>query len=628
MPTVTGSCISTSSRGNILIDAATQEGLPKVADFGLARAIDQGNPTRSGGTPAFMAPEQFEGVVHELGPWTDLYALAGVAVAMVTGEPPFRTSTLGALRTAHRSHPAPVLEGAYPVPAGLDAWIARMMAKLPEQRFRSAVQAAAALRALGGSPKDEAEPWHISNASPRRRWTQLDAGLNLFGLRRAPMVGREAERRAIWGQWDAMMADRRTRILLLSGPQGCGISRLVDWATERMRERGVGRVVHLRCGPGRGRRQTGLIGLLVHLLQLGSLRGERLTIRIQRKLASLGRCDDAFVRDVAALVEASSPPSQRDASIVMRLLSWFCEVEPLIVTIDDAHRAPDLVRLAYAVSGMPQPALFVLGAHDHDEPLPVAPMTRFAMWCSVPRLSRDEHRAVLHGHLPLGPTLTHRLLERTAGDAAFAVDSLADLVRRRALTLTPEGYELTDGDAMELPPNLSALWERRIDTLLAELPPGAEHALAVAAALGPEVRRITWWAADVAPSAIAGLHLRLREEGWIRPTIGGFRFVSAAFRGAVLQRYGKRRGWATLHRACARALQVDGRDAARVAEHLAEAGEFAAALDALQQALPYTPQADMARLLRQAERWVGGLPEGDRRSRWVVGMCNDRTDAW
>jgi WD40 repeat protein/serine/threonine protein kinase len=75
---------------NILLDA---EGRPQVADFGLAKRVqDDKSLTRSGvlvGTPSYMAPEQTAGDRKTITTATDVYGLGAVLYALLTGRPPF-----------------------------------------------------------------------------------------------------------------------------------------------------------------------------------------------------------------------------------------------------------------------------------------------------------------------------------------------------------------------------------------------------------------------------------------------------------------------------------------------------------------------------------------------------------
>jgi serine/threonine-protein kinase len=129
--------------GNILLDA----GHAVVADFGIARAMGIGDTTTGHvvGTPAYMSPEQVEDSKF-LDARTDIYSLGCVLYEMLTGEAPFRGSTLTAVIANRLSSPAPSPKAARElVPQAVDAAVRKAMATVPADRFSTASQFADAL---------------------------------------------------------------------------------------------------------------------------------------------------------------------------------------------------------------------------------------------------------------------------------------------------------------------------------------------------------------------------------------------------------------------------------------------------------------------------------------------------
>ncbi len=122
----------------------------KILDFGISRVVaEETRLTQTGaavGTPAFMAPEQFED--REVTPAADLYALGSVLFACLTGEAPIKGSSQAELiANVLFQPPARADEVCADVPSSVAAALERALAKDPEQRFPTA---AALLRALAG----------------------------------------------------------------------------------------------------------------------------------------------------------------------------------------------------------------------------------------------------------------------------------------------------------------------------------------------------------------------------------------------------------------------------------------------------------------------------------------------
>ncbi|ONH59920.1 hypothetical protein CcI49_14490 [Frankia sp. CcI49] len=129
---------------NILFAA---DGTPKVGDFGIAKLFDGSGAAASGlaGTPAYMAPEQFNG--DRLSPATDLYALATVLYQALAGRAPYDGSKeWGLLRYQKRKDPPPPLDD---VPAPVATVIMRTLARSPADRYASAAEFSLALARAG-----------------------------------------------------------------------------------------------------------------------------------------------------------------------------------------------------------------------------------------------------------------------------------------------------------------------------------------------------------------------------------------------------------------------------------------------------------------------------------------------
>src|SRR5262249_38893919 len=133
---------------NVLLGA---DGVPKVADFGLAKRLDdEPGQTREGavvGTPSYMAPEQAQGRVHDVGPATDVYALGTILSELRAGPPPFRgeTSLATLMQVIHEEPVAPrrLKPG---VPRDLEIITLKCLQKDAAKRYGSAAELADELR--------------------------------------------------------------------------------------------------------------------------------------------------------------------------------------------------------------------------------------------------------------------------------------------------------------------------------------------------------------------------------------------------------------------------------------------------------------------------------------------------
>ena len=114
----------------------TVDGTPKIADFGLAKRLDDDfGHTHTGeilGTPSYMAPEQAEGRKSEIGRRTDVYSLGAILYELLSGQPPFvGASPLDSLRRVLAEDPIGASRLAPSIPRDLEAICLKCLEKAP-----------------------------------------------------------------------------------------------------------------------------------------------------------------------------------------------------------------------------------------------------------------------------------------------------------------------------------------------------------------------------------------------------------------------------------------------------------------------------------------------------------------
>lgn len=137
---------------NILFD---ENGEPFISDFGVAKLIESaGNLTGSGviGTPAYMSPEQAQGV--EIDKRSDVYGLGVIVYQMLTGHQPYSADTPMGVVVKHITEPVPEILKVLPnLPPDVDAVIKTAMAKDKTSRYENTIELAKALNTIAfGDP--------------------------------------------------------------------------------------------------------------------------------------------------------------------------------------------------------------------------------------------------------------------------------------------------------------------------------------------------------------------------------------------------------------------------------------------------------------------------------------------
>lgn len=131
---------------NIMV---TKEGVVKITDFGLAKAISSGEKSVASGlivgTPLYMAPEQCVG--GETDARTDIYSLGASYYFLVTGRPPLiGDNSFEILEKQITEMPMPPDHYVADIPAPVCESIMKMLAKNPQDRYGSCREVAESLR--------------------------------------------------------------------------------------------------------------------------------------------------------------------------------------------------------------------------------------------------------------------------------------------------------------------------------------------------------------------------------------------------------------------------------------------------------------------------------------------------
>ena len=112
------------------------DGRIKVADFGLARAIESSTITMTQGSligsPAYLAPEQIErGIADQR---ADIYAIGVMAFELLTGRPPYSGEVAMAIAMQHVRDDIPAPSTIVTVPAPLDELVVAATRRDPDLR--------------------------------------------------------------------------------------------------------------------------------------------------------------------------------------------------------------------------------------------------------------------------------------------------------------------------------------------------------------------------------------------------------------------------------------------------------------------------------------------------------------
>ncbi|MEL6345086.1 MAG: tetratricopeptide repeat protein [Myxococcota bacterium] len=644
-----------------------------LADFGLVHALraearELDVPKSSGGTPAFMAPEQIRRELYAQGPWTDLYNLGCMMLQLALGRPMFPQMSTQEILHAHLLGTLPDIEG---VSEGYRAWLRNLVALDPAARFQHAADAAQALDAVAVVPGfgaargaervqgtgtmgatitgwASALDMPLSDGQRSRnqppaatlpaRWRPsprggipVGAGAGIANLREVRVFGRQDERDRLWGALRDVVDQKRPQLWLLDGTAGIGKSRLARWLQETAHAYGgawtfSGQVDRFDQDL---LRQMLREHLGVRQVDMGWMRA-----RLEQYQRHTG-ADSALLSQMLFWLSTDAPaeqPAQNTAQFV-RLLRQLSVRRPVVIGIDDVHNSPDAIRFArqlLAASGDMAVMVVMTTRRDalDDAPDLAQALKRLmahpsAHQMTLGPLSLVDQKQLLESMLGLAEMLSDQIAERTAGNPRFAIELVRAWIDEGRLRPASTGLTLADGITAEMPSSVAALWRVRLEQALSGADLASRGAVERAATLGLTFTTADWQAALDPDPIPAALVAHLVRRGIWEPTAEGFRFCAPPVRELLLSDADTAGRLVAHHQACAAVLPADQPETLlRRAEHLMGAGGGAQALEVLSDAI--SSLRSNAIRLRYQRRYARGLdligaPPGDlRRARTRV----------
>ena len=497
----------------------TEDGHIKVMDFGLAARLSQSDAvdeTVPGafaategvviGTPAYMAPEQIRGEPADRR--SDIFSFGILLYELVSGINPFQRPSIEATFAAILREPVAALHDRRPViPQGLDALVARLLAKDPAARHQSFGDVRGILRRLSGD---------LSSSAPLVSAAVVDRTTNDSSGR---LIGREAERAQLLQSLHEATSGSG-RLILLLGDAGVGKTRLAEEALAMARRLGY-QTLAGRCYEQQG---TPALIAFTEMLEEASRVMPAAAFRQAMKasapeLAKLMPELHRLFPDMAAAMPL--PPELRQRYLftnVREFLTRCSRFTPVAIFIDDMQWADESTllltqHLSQQLANIPM--VLIAACRDVDAP-PLAASKgsfrslldrvrgqprgvqtmqtiktaldqlaglRHARTTVVRPFTQDEVREVLASLGKPGPPdrLVRKFADRTGGNPFFVVELFRHLKEEgRLLNARHEWARGLDLDDVDLPDTVRVVLERRMKRVSS----GTQNLLSAAAVLG------------------------------------------------------------------------------------------------------------------------------------------------
>ncbi len=435
--------------GNIWL---TKDGTAKIGDFGLAKSRNRAQVTQSGnivGTVTYMSPEQITG--SEVTPRADLYGLGVVLYEMVCGRPPFMGYDSPSVVRQHlETEPvSPVWHNPY-CPRPLEALILRLLAKDPKRRPKSAAEVIKALDNVQVSGKQSrgngssSSGMHTSSLSIDSLEEMVDG----------VFIGRDEQMAVLRSGLEETMSGRG-RFLMIEGEPGIGKSRIAHELAVYAGERGAKVLWGRADEKGASTAYWPWVQAIRSHVQNSD--GEQL----ERELGEGASEIAVIVADVRQKLAGLEPPPDMDDSQQpsFRLYEAFAsflkaasEDNPLVIVLDDLHRAddstlamvrfivPELHTMRVFLIGTMEPTSALPGSHPLAEVLAYFKRRRILQRVLLSNLTEDDVMEMIQGNygVSLSATFVKGLYTQTKGNP-LALSEVANTLLSQPSQRSTEG---------------------------------------------------------------------------------------------------------------------------------------------------------------------------------------------
>ncbi len=534
----------------------------KLLDFGIA-LLDEGlgagqgqvSITRPGlpvGTVPYMSPEQASGEPSSAGPASDLYSVGVMLYELLSGERPFEGDWMFVIVQHVSLAPKPLIikpDFQLEDPRPLIELVGTLLKKPYRERPECAAHVRQMLAQIRESLRDSADslltdlpaieaadgtylPTMASTGGSLVSGEEVDQGaLSLLRMHEAPVVGREAEQKALWEAVARVTSSRRPEAVMVSSPPNRGKSRLARWLVEEVHRAGLMRVLNVYVIDGG--LPAAMHAAIYRALRLPKLERQPLSRRIDDVLNLEPADRDELCEFLMAGGRIADPVAEAE-----RLKGWarlwqkfiwrlteFPSKRPLLVWIDgpdqgDMAETSGWIELLLNVTKIGRrPVLLLWTVEPEGE----------ALSPGLEKVSRREDTTLMELS-PLSPEAQARLAryyapdlaedaiavlqERSMGNPFFLREMLLSWIDEGALQASERGLSLSIAARAQAPEGLDRIVKQRLVHFLERKPDldEAAESLLILAYLGQSFPE------SLAQDALAGSQIStadLIEEGFL-----------------------------------------------------------------------------------------------------------------